>query len=107
MTEWEEEIRVRVDAIETEMKATGLWDVPEPTPEAFEQMGAFGAGTMAFSQWLRYVFVPTVRERLADGGPWPSTSMVGAQAVREFDGLPEAAPLCHRLSDFDALFPGP
>lgn len=104
MTEWNGQVEALIDAIEDEMVASGLWNVPEPPKEAFDNMGAFGMDTMAFAQWLRYVFVPTVRQRLAEGGPWPSQSMVGAQAVREFDGFPEAAGLCGRLSEFDALF---
>lgn len=104
MSDLSEQVKTHLDAIEDEMVASGLWNVPEPPPEAYENMGAFGMGTMSFAQWLRWVFVPTVRERLGAGGPWPNQSMVGAQAVREFDGLPEAAGLCSRLSEFDGLF---
>lgn len=99
-----DQIRAKLDEIVAEMDAIGMSQVVEPPSQAFEEMGAFGSDTMAFSQWLQYVFVPTVRSRLEDGGPWPSLSMVGAQAVREFDGVPEAAHLCSLLSEFDALF---
>lgn len=101
----EERIAAKLARVESEMTAFGFWDAPAPSPEAVQNMGAFGQGTMAFAQWLRHVFVPTVRERLDNGGPWPDRSMVGAQAIREFDGVPEADGLCSALSDFDALFP--
>ena len=78
-------------------------DLPEPTAEQVEQGGAFGGQTMAFVQWLRFVFVPAVTARLADGD-LPATSEVGAYAVRELDGDPDAGTLIGLLSDFDALF---
>lgn len=98
------QIRERLDAIIAEMKKIGFWALPQPSQEDFENMGAFGLNTMAFAQWLRYVFVPNVESRLADGGPWPSTSMVGAQAIREFDGQDNAQELVGLLIEFDQLF---
>lgn len=100
----EGEIRRRLARIVAEMQAAGMWEVPAPSEADLDGMGAFGQGTLAFEQWLRWVFVPTVEDRLASGGPWPSVSMVGAQAVREFDGRHEAAGVCEALSEFDTLF---
>lgn len=98
------EIRQGYDAIVAEMKRIGFWDIVEPTPDAYENMGAFGMNTMAFAQWLRYVFIPTIGERLESGGPWPSSSMVGAHAIREFDGQHETGNLVTLLIQFDSLF---
>ena len=52
---------------------------------------SFGMNTMAFAQWLRYVFVPRVEGLLESDGPWPYNSSVGIHAVREFDGVYEAS----------------
>jgi len=59
--------------------------------------------TMTFTQWLQFVFLPRVREAAASG-EFPNSSSVGAQAVREFDGEPDADHLVTLLSEFDALF---
>ena len=75
-----------------------------PPPEAFNFQRAFAMDTMAYSQWLQFVFIPRVRSLLENGGPWPSSSHAGAQAVREFDGVSEAVDLTTLLSQFDALF---
>jgi uncharacterized protein YqcC (DUF446 family) len=64
---------------------------------------AFAMDTMTFTQWLQFVFIPRVREAAATN-QFPSTSSVGAQAVREFDGDPNAERLVTLLSEFDALF---
>jgi HAD superfamily hydrolase (TIGR01509 family) len=91
-------------AIIEEMNACGLWNIAPPSPDALENMGPFGSSTMSFGQWLRHVFVPRVQSTLESDGPWPSQSMVGTQAIREFDGLDEYSNLVDRLCEFDQLF---
>jgi uncharacterized protein YqcC (DUF446 family) len=96
------EVEAALGRIEAELLAR-YPDLPEPTAEQIARGGAFGGQTMAFVQWLRFVFVPAVKARLADGD-LPATSEVGAYAVRELDGDPRASTLVALLSDFDALF---
>ncbi|MBK8270360.1 MAG: YqcC family protein [Planctomycetes bacterium] len=86
------------------MKRTHMWqDRPLP-PEAYQFRRAFAIDTMAYSQWLQFIFIPRVREIIAGKGQFPSVSHVGAQAVREFDGMEEAGELVSLLCQFDALF---
>ena len=68
---------------------------------AFKQ--AFAMDTMTFVQWLQFIFLPRVREAVKSNS-FPTSSSVGAQAVREFDGDPEADQLITLLSEFDGLF---
>jgi uncharacterized protein YqcC (DUF446 family) len=94
-------VKQRIDNIEAEMKRIGYWsDKPLP-PEAYNFHRAFAMDTMAFSQWLQFVFVVRVNELVESGGPFPTRSQVGAQAVREFDGADEANQLVRLLSEFD------
>ncbi len=97
-------VRARLDDVIAAMKAGGAWEIERPADEAFQDMGAFGMNTMAFAQWLRFVFVPAIESRLANGGPWPSSSSVAVQAVREGDTDRVIAELVPALSAFDALF---
>lgn len=95
-----------LDQIVHEMQRIGFWrDEPLP-PEAYKFKAAFAMDTMPFPWWLQFIFVPRVREIIAARGAFPSSSMVGAQAVREFDGLEEASELVSLLSQFDALIKG-
>jgi len=92
----------RIDEIEREMRASGLWrEAPLPA-EAYEFREAFGADTMSFAPWLQFVFIPRVRSIVAGRGAFPPSSMVAARAVREFDGVDDAARLVSLLSEFDA-----
>ena len=97
-------VSAAADAIEAAMREVGMWSDTPPEPAAYEFQMAFAMDTMAFSQWLQFVFLPRVRELVAAGGPLPSQSQVAAQAVREWDGYHEAGPVLDALHAFDALF---
>ena len=98
-----EQFRVKVEEIERELKRAGMWHAEPPPPEAFEFTRAFAGDTMAYSQWLQFVFLPRVHEILDGGGELPSSSSVGTQAVREFDGYDEAVDVVRVLGEFDAM----
>lgn len=94
----------KISEIEAEMKRIGYWS-DEPLPEeAYEFQQAFAMDTMAFSQWLQFILIPRVRTIIEEKDDFPSDSMVGTQAVREFDGDATASGLVTLLSEFDDLF---
>jgi uncharacterized protein YqcC (DUF446 family) len=94
----------RIAAIEAEMKSIGMWQTAPLPPAAMNFHKAFGADTMAYSQWLQFVFIPRVNQIIAGQGKFPSESNVGIQGIREFDGDDKAANLVTLLCEFDALF---
>ncbi len=100
----ESSIQSHFDGIVSELKAVGLWDIEQPTQEAVENMGAFGEGTMAYEQWLRWIFIPVIEQKLTTDGPWPSQSNVGIMAIRNFDGQQQLSGLTTKLCEFDQLF---
>jgi uncharacterized protein YqcC (DUF446 family) len=91
------------DRIEHEMRRIGYWQHQPLRPEQMQFKKAFAMDTMAFTQWLQFVFLPRVREA-AVSKQFPSSSSVGTQAVREFDGDDNAGKLTEILAEFDALF---
>ena len=92
-----------VDQIEKEMQRIGFWQKQQLRPEQLAFKKAFAMDTMTFVQWLQFIFLPRVREAVASNS-FPKGSSVGTQAVREFDGDPEADQLITLLSEFDELF---
>jgi len=102
-TPFQGEVSRSIDEIEQEMRRIGLWRAEPLRPEQMQFKQAFAMDTMTFAQWLQFVFVPRVREAVA-ANSFPSSSSVGVQAVREFDGDPDADRLIQLLSEFDALF---
>jgi uncharacterized protein YqcC (DUF446 family) len=91
------------DRIEAALRNLGVWQAHPLPPERMDSGEAFAQDTMAFTEWLQFVFPPGVREAAARGA-FPQSSEVGVQAAREFDGWPEAGPVTTLLSEFDALF---
>jgi uncharacterized protein YqcC (DUF446 family) len=99
----QQEVICYADQIEAEMRRIGFWQSAPLRPEQLHFKQAFAMDTMAFAQWLQFIFLPRVREAAATN-EFPSSSSVGAQAVREFDGDTNAGELVTLLSEFDALF---
>jgi len=96
----------RIAGIEAEMKRSGYWSA-EPLPQkAYQFQQAFAMDTMAFSQWLQYIFIPRVHQILEEQESFPAESMVGAQAMRELDGDGKASQLLSLLGEFDDLVTG-
>jgi uncharacterized protein YqcC (DUF446 family) len=91
------------DLIEAELRHIGYWQNEPLRPEQMKFTQAFAMDTMTFAQWLQFIFLPRVREAAAEN-QFPSSSSVGTQAVREFDGSLEADALITLLSEFDGLF---
>lgn len=104
MTDVRAELVAQLDAIERELdrRYPGM---PEPTAQQIAEGGAFGLASMAFAQWLRFVFVPIARQRIAERD-LPASSSVAAQAVREFDGDDSADELVSLLARFDEIVEG-
>ena len=95
-----EEYGTIADRIEAELRAIDAWDgAPPPGPAR----SAFGIGDRSFTQWLRYDLLPRLRAVAAGREHPPSTSMVGAKAVREFDGFDAADRLIDVLLELDQL----
>ena|SRR5690242_3118896 len=103
MTSLQQKVAQYANQIEAEMRRIGMWQTQPLRPEQMAFKQAFAMDTMAFSQWLQFIFLPRVRQAV-ESNSFPRSSSVGAQAVREFDGDPEADQLVTLLSEFDALF---
>jgi uncharacterized protein YqcC (DUF446 family) len=82
-----------VDALEAELRRLGWWQAGPATREMLAFERAFAMDTMAFSQWLQFVFLPAARDMLAGTRALPPSSSLAPHAVREFDGVDEASEL--------------
>ena len=86
-------IKARIDEIEAEMKTAGMWSESPLPPEAYDFHKAFAMDTMAYSQWLQFVFVPRVNDLITSGGQFPSSKHGRARRLSEnsmaTSGLPD------------------
>jgi len=89
--------------IEAEMKRIGYWSIDPLPAEVYDFRQAFAMDTMTFAQWLQFVFIPRVHQIIETQAAFPAQSMVGTQAIREFDGDANVEHLVSLLNDFDRL----
>ncbi len=94
------------ERIERELHNLKVWR-SEPLPAAaYASDQPFYLDTMTLYQWLQFILLPSVRKTVEERGEFPAESYVGAHAVREFDGVSEAAGLIQILVAFDEFIEG-
>lgn len=105
MAEQRDELLDILDALEREMRRLGFWENRAPSPSAFASCTPFFADTMAFHEWLQWVFIARFRELIEGGHELPEYCDVAPMAEEALSADPlEAAPVIHLLADFDAYF---
>ena len=100
-------LALAVDEVEAELRRMGWWQDTPPEPERMQFRQPFAMDTLAFSQWLQFVFVPAARSMIAGERALPPSSMLAPHAVREYDGQEEETwQLCNLLRRVDAAVNG-
>ncbi|WP_422450583.1 MULTISPECIES: YqcC family protein [unclassified Endozoicomonas] len=99
-----EEVIVLLDAMESELRRQDVWLPMPPSVEAMNSTTPFCMDTMAFSQWLQWIFVPRVRAIMDGGGTLPKDSNIKSYAE---EALPlerlESEKLLLIIEQFDRL----
>ena len=72
--------------IESEMRILGLWAQVSPTPEALASSQPFCVDTLTLSQWMQYIFLPTLYQLLENHQELPSRCGVAPMAEEYFKG---------------------
>ena len=89
--------------IEVAMKDQSLWETVSPPPQAFASELPFCVDTMAFSQWLQWIFIARFRALLEGGHNLPDSCAIAVMAEEAFKEMDQAE-LIALLRKFDALF---
>lgn len=78
------EVIILLEAIEVELRRQDVWLPMSPSVEAMASTSPFCMDTMAFSQWLQWIFVPRVRAIIESGGTLPKGSNIKSYAEEAF-----------------------
>ncbi|GAB3681033.1 YqcC family protein [Salinisphaera aquimarina] len=92
--------------IEQAMRDADFWHDHVPTPAAMASRTPFCADTLAFSEWLQFVFLPRIRALIEDNGALPTASAIAPLAEEALEERLGKSELVAHLQRFDALIGG-
>lgn len=93
--------------IERELRVQGWWEAQAPSVQALSSQEPFCVDTLAFEQWLQWIFLPRMKQLLEAGAALPSVSGIQPMAEQVYGGQAEKARVLIRLlGEFDRLIVG-
>lgn len=102
-----EELAMLLAQAERELRALGLWEGMAPAPERLASEIPFCHDTLAFTQWIQWVFIPRFRALLEGGHPLPgvcAVAPIAGMALADIDG--DTGALLEQLQAIDSLVTG-
>jgi uncharacterized protein YqcC (DUF446 family) len=93
--------------IEQELRSMGWWAEEPPSAEALASQAPFCVDTLAFEEWLQWIFLPRMKVILESGLELPRASGIRAMAEEAYrERLTEMGRLLEALGAFDRLIGG-
>lgn len=93
--------------IEMELRKLDMWAVERPPIEAFDSTEPFCIDTLAFTQWIQFVFLERMKFIVENGHPLPRVSGIAPMAEEYFRGRQESGRgLVQELEAVDQLLSG-
>lgn len=93
--------------IERELRSLGWWDDEAPSAEALASQTPFCVDTLAFEQWLQWIFLPRMKVIIENDLELPHASGIRAMAEEVYrERQTEASRLLDALGAFDRLIGG-
>lgn len=90
--------------IERELRAQGWWAATPPSAEALASIEPFCVDSLAFEEWLQWIFLPRMKVIIESGQPLPSVSGIRPMAEMVYSAkLGKARGLLVLLGEFDGL----
>jgi uncharacterized protein YqcC (DUF446 family) len=93
--------------IEQELRSLGWWAAVSPSDDALASQAPFCVDTLAFEQWLQWIFLPRMKVILENDLELPRSSGIRAMAEEVYrERLSEVGRLLDALGAFDRLIGG-
>ena len=77
--------------IERELRVQGWWETESPGEQALSSQQPFCIDTLAFEQWLQWIFLPRMKQMLEAGAALPSVSGIQPMAEQVYGGQAKKA----------------
>lgn len=93
--------------IEAELKHHELWQEHYPEPERLASQQPFAVDTLAFHQWLQFIFLPRMHALVEGQRPLPKNIGVSPMAAQVYSAkLEQYEQLVEALRELDILLSG-
>ncbi len=93
--------------IERELRTLGWWQAQPPSDQALSSQQPFCVDTLAFEQWLQWIFLPRMKQLIEAGAALPGVCGIQPMAEQVYGGeAAKARVLIKLLGEFDQLLSG-
>ncbi|TWC40320.1 uncharacterized protein YqcC (DUF446 family) [Pseudomonas sp. SJZ079] len=93
--------------IERELRAQGWWSDQSPSEASMASQQPFCVDSMAFEQWLQWIFLPRMKHLLETEAELPTVSGIQPMAEQVYgQRMGQARELIRLLGAFDQLIAG-
>lgn len=93
--------------LEASLKARSLWDSRWPPLDKLQSTIPFASDTLEFYQWLQFIMIPTLQQRIDQRQPLPNKIAVHPMAIEVWRGqLREHKEIILVLKALDQLLDG-
>ncbi len=82
-----EQVAALLIDIEAELRQLNLWDDVSPSEQALASSEPFCVDTLSFTQWLQFIFLPTMYHLMESEAPLPTECGIAPMAEEHFRGL--------------------
>ncbi|UJF21151.1 YqcC family protein [Shewanella sp. OMA3-2] len=89
--------------LELQLKLTGLWSPSVPSSIALASKAPFACDTLAFEQWLQFIFIPKMQQLIDMRSPLPDQMAIAPMAQQVWQTKPEKQDVIVLLEQFDQL----
>ncbi|TNF04498.1 MAG: YqcC family protein [Gammaproteobacteria bacterium] len=104
MSEKHRQLAVYLAGLEQQLRCMMLWSEQSPSVEALSSREPFAVDTLAFEEWLQFVFLPRLHQLVDDRADLPENCAVTPMAEEYFrHGGEESQALIELLSAIDLL----
>lgn len=84
---YSDEVAVLLIEIEAQLRQMSLWEDQPPSAKALASSQPFHIDTLSFTQWLQFVFLPTLHGLIETGQSLPAECGIRPMAEEYFRGL--------------------
>ncbi|BDM65329.1 hypothetical protein NFHSH190041_27810 [Shewanella sp. NFH-SH190041] len=95
--------RAYLQQLEQELQAHSLWADTAPHHSALASQAPFACDTLAFEQWLQFIFIPRMYALLDSGALLPTQCGIAPMAQHVWQHEPERISLIQLLEELDNL----